>query len=91
LPDLPTIADTVPGFECTTWVSIFAPAGTPKPIIDQLNGELAKALRDPGVAPRLSTVTYDPVVGTPEQLMERVKAHHAMIGKLFREFNVSVD
>jgi tripartite-type tricarboxylate transporter receptor subunit TctC len=90
-PELPTIADTVPGYECTTWVSIFAPAGMPKPLVDQLNAEIGSALRDPGVANRLSTLTYDALHGTPEQLTERVKADHAMIGKLFREFNVSVD
>jgi tripartite-type tricarboxylate transporter receptor subunit TctC len=91
LPELPTIADTVPGFECTTAVSIFAPAATPKAIVDQLNAELGTALRDPAVASRLTTVTYDPIHGTPDDLMQRVKSDFAMIGKLFREFNVSVD
>jgi tripartite-type tricarboxylate transporter receptor subunit TctC len=90
LPDIPTVADTIPGYECVTWVSLFAPAGMPKPIADQLNTEIGNALRDPGVAGRLTTVTYDPVHGTPEQLMERVKADYAIIGKLFREFDVSV-
>jgi tripartite-type tricarboxylate transporter receptor subunit TctC len=91
LPDTPPIADTVPGFECTTWVSIFAPAGTPKPIVDQLNAEIGKALRDPGVAPRLSGVTYDPVHKTPDELNQRVAADSATIGKVFRQLGVSLD
>jgi tripartite-type tricarboxylate transporter receptor subunit TctC len=91
LPDIPAIADTVPGFECVTWVSIFAPAGTPRALIDQLNAEFGNALRDSAVASRMSTLTYDPLHGTPEELMQRVKADHATIGKLFREFNVSVE
>jgi tripartite-type tricarboxylate transporter receptor subunit TctC len=91
LPEIPTIAATTPGFECTTWVSLFAPAGLPKALVDQLNTEIGNALRDPGIANRLSTLTYDAVHGTPEQLMQRVKADHALIGKLFREFNVSIE
>ena len=90
LPDIPTVAATIPGYECVTWVSLFAPAGMPQAIVDQLNAEIGKALRDPGVADRLSTVTYDAVHGTAEQLIERVKADYAIIGKVFREFNVSV-
>jgi tripartite-type tricarboxylate transporter receptor subunit TctC len=91
LPDVPVIADTVPGFECTTWVSLFAPAATPKPIVDQLNAEIAKAMRDPAVGPKLSGVTYDPVSGTPEELNQRVRADYDKIGKVFRQFNVRLD
>ncbi len=91
LPDLPPIADTVPGFECTTWVSIFAPAGTPRAIIDQLNAEIGNALRDPGIASRLSARTYAPVHKTPEEFAQRLKADYAKIGKLFREAGVKLD
>ena len=91
LPDIPVIADTVPGFECTTWVSLFAPTGTPKAIIDQLNSELGKVMRDPGVASRLSTLTYDAVHRPSEELNQRVKADYDKIGKLFRQFNVTLD
>jgi tripartite-type tricarboxylate transporter receptor subunit TctC len=91
LPDVPSIADTVPGFECTTWVSIFAPAGTPKPIIDRLNAEIGNVLRDPAVASKLSGLTYDPMHKPPEELTERVKADYAKIGKLFREVGVTLD
>jgi tripartite-type tricarboxylate transporter receptor subunit TctC len=91
LPDIPVIADTVPNFECTTWVSLFAPAGTPKAIIDQLNAELGKVMRDPAVASRMSTLTYDPAHRPPEDLNQRVKADYAKIGKLFKEFNVTLE
>jgi tripartite-type tricarboxylate transporter receptor subunit TctC len=91
LPNVPVIADTVPGFECTTWVSIFAPAGTPRPIIDQLNAELGNAMRDPGVAAKLIGLTLDPAHRTPEELAQRMKADHEKIGKLFREFGVRLD
>jgi len=91
LPDLPVMADTVPGFECATWVSLFAPAGLPRALVDQLNAEVGKALRDPEVASKLSGVTYDPVHGTPEELSARVKSDYARIGELFRRFSVTVD
>ena len=91
LPDVPPMADTFPGYECTTWVSIFAPAGTPRAIIDQLNTELGKAMREPAIATKLSSLTYDGVHKTPEELAQRLKADHEKIGKLFREFGVKLD
>ena len=91
LPDVPTMADTFPGYESVTWVSIFALSGTPKPIIDQLNAELGKALRDPAVAPKLIDLTLDPAHRPPEELVQRMKTDYEKIGKLFREFNVSLD
>jgi tripartite-type tricarboxylate transporter receptor subunit TctC len=91
LPELPVIADTVPGFECTTWVSLFAPAGTPRAIIDRLNAELGNAMRDPGIASRLSTLTYDATHKTPEELNQRVKEDYDRIGKVFRQLGVTLD
>jgi tripartite-type tricarboxylate transporter receptor subunit TctC len=91
LPDVPPIAETVPGFECTTWVSIFALAGTPRAIIDQLNAEIGKALRDPGIASKLSGLTLDPTHRTPEEFAQRLKADYEKIGKVFREFDVKLD
>jgi tripartite-type tricarboxylate transporter receptor subunit TctC len=91
LPDIPPIAETINGFECVTWVSMFAPAGTPKAIINQLNAELGKAMSDSNVASRMSGVTYDPVHKSPEELMQRVHADYDRIGKLFKEFGVSLD
>ncbi len=91
LPNVPVIADTVPGFECETWVSILAPAGTPRAIIDQLNAEFGNAMRDPGVASKLSGLTYDPVHRAPEELAQRLRTDYEKIGKLFREFGVKLD
>ena len=91
LPDVPRIADTVPGYESWTWVSAFAPAGTPRPIIDRLNAELGKAMSDPDVAAKLSAQTLDPAHRSPEELTQRLKADYETIGKLFRQFNVKLD
>jgi tripartite-type tricarboxylate transporter receptor subunit TctC len=91
LPDVPLIADTVPGYESWTWVSAFAPAGTPRAIIDRLNAEIGKAMNDPEVAARLSAQTLEAAHRPPEELTQRLKADSEMIGKLFREFDVKLD
>lgn len=91
LPDVPAMAEFFPGYESVTWVSIFALAGTPKPVIDQLNAELGKALRDPAVAPKLADLTLDPAHRPPEELTQRMKADSDKIGKLFQQYNVRLD
>jgi tripartite-type tricarboxylate transporter receptor subunit TctC len=91
LPGVPTIADTIPGYESWTWVSALAPAGTPRVIVDRLNAEIGKAMNDPEVAARLSAQTLEPAHRPPEELTQRLKADSEMIGKLFREFDVKLD
>ncbi len=88
LPDVPTIAETLPGYESSTWVSLLGPAGLPKAIIDQLNTEIGKTLRDPTVASRLSDMTYDATIRTPDELAKRLKTDYDTIGKLFRQAGV---
>ncbi len=85
LPDVPTIADTLPGYESSTWVSAFAPAGTPKAIIDRLNAEFGKVLKDADTVARLAAQTLDVVHRPPEEIAQRLKADYDTIGKLFRQ------
>ena len=91
LPDVPTIADTIPGYESSTWVSAFAPAGTPRAIVDRLNVELGKAMKDSDITAKLSAQTLYPAHRPPEELAKRLKTDSEMIGKLFREFGVKLD
>lgn len=91
LPDVPTIADTIRGYESSTWVSVFAPAGTPRPILDRFNAEIGKAVKDRDVAAKLNAQTLDPAHRSPEELAQRMRADSDTIGKLFREFNVKLD
>ena len=91
LPDVPTIAETIPGYESWTWVSAFAPAGTPKAIVDRLNAELGKAMADADVATKLSAQTLDPAHKPPEELAQRMQRDYETIGKLFREFGVKLE
>jgi tripartite-type tricarboxylate transporter receptor subunit TctC len=91
LPDVPLVADVIPGYESWTWVSAFAPAGTPRAIIDRLNAEFGKAMKDPDVAAKLSAQTLDPAHRPPEELDQRLKSDYEMIGKVFRELDVKLD
>jgi tripartite-type tricarboxylate transporter receptor subunit TctC len=88
LPDVPAIAETVPGYDAVTWVSLFAPGGTPAAIVKQLNTELEKALRDADVASRLNDIAYNAVYATPEALDKRLKSDYARIGKLFGDIGL---
>jgi tripartite-type tricarboxylate transporter receptor subunit TctC len=79
LPDLPTLQEQgLKGFECYTWNAILAPAGTPAPIVAQLNEAINKSLADPAVFKRLQEAGIDPTPGsTPEQAADFVKAELA--------------
>ncbi len=74
LPELPTIGDTVKGYEATSWFGVLAPAGTPRPIIDKLNAAINKALDDATVRKQLETIGAERVGGTPEQFAAFLKA-----------------
>jgi len=67
-PDVPTVGESLPGFEATTWFAMFAPANTPKPIIDKLNAEVIRVFKLPDVVERLKTLGLDPVLSSPDEL-----------------------
>jgi tripartite-type tricarboxylate transporter receptor subunit TctC len=67
LPDTPTVAETVPGYEASAWFGMAAPRGTPPAVIARLNREINAALVDPGMRARLADLGGVPIGGTPEQ------------------------
>jgi tripartite-type tricarboxylate transporter receptor subunit TctC len=83
-PDIPAIAETVPGYEFTAWVGSFVPAKTPGPIVDRLNAELRKALADPGVASKLSAQTLDPMPMSPAEFAARLKSDYDKYEKVIK-------
>ena len=83
-PEVPAIAEAVPGYEFTAWIGCFAPKGTPRPIIDRLNAELRKALEQPDVAKNLSSQTLDPMPMSPEQFSERLKSDYEKYAKVVK-------
>ncbi len=68
MKDVPTVGETVPGFAMDSWLGLFAPAGTPQPIIDRLNVEVGKILQIEGVKTKLATLGLAVSPGTPAQL-----------------------
>jgi len=90
-PDVPAIAEFVPGYEFTAWVGCFAPAGTPKAIIDKLNGYIKQALADPTVSQKLSAQTLDPLYMTPEQFSQRLKSDYDKYGRVVKLSGATID
>src|SRR3954469_18974518 len=90
-PDLPTIGETFPGFESESWAAMFAPAATPKPVLDRLHGALVKLLAAAPVRERLEGQSCDIVGGSPEELAELVKGEQAKWGRIIRDKHITVD
>lgn len=90
-PDVPTIAETIPGYETYTWNALFAPAGTPKEAIDRLNAAAKKALADPAVAEKMKDFSATIVASTPEELATHVTAELAKWGPVVKDANVQLD
>lgn len=83
LPDVPTISESgVPGYEMTPWVGMFAPAGTPKAIIDRLNAAIKKAMDSPDTMKKMES--FEPWTMTPEQTEARIRSDYEKYGKLIK-------
>jgi tripartite-type tricarboxylate transporter receptor subunit TctC len=78
-PDIPTVAETVPGFVMTGWIGYFAPAGTPRPIIDRLSKALAAICREPEVVKTMANVGIDAVGNTPDEFAAAIQADLPMV------------
>jgi tripartite-type tricarboxylate transporter receptor subunit TctC len=88
LPDVPTIAETLPGYENITWHSVLVPAKTPKPIVAKLSKELMRIIRQPDVHERFSSVGLDAVGSTPEELAALIKKEVVMYSKLVKQIGL---
>lgn len=92
LPELPTIATFYPGYEVTIWHGLFAPAGTPQPIIERLRSEVNAVLGRPEVAERLTAVgAGEPYITTPEEFAALIRRDHASYGRLIKAIGLKVD
>ena len=84
LPDVPTVGETVSGFEMSSWLGFFAPAATPAPIVARLNSEIGKILKVDEVKERLAAVGLAVAAGTPADLAEIVRNGIAVRGELIK-------
>ena len=90
-PDLPTIAETVPGYEFVSWMGVFVPAGTPRAVVEKLNAELKKAVADPGVAANLTAQSLDPMHMTTDEFAQLLKAEYDKYEKVVKISGARLD
>jgi tripartite-type tricarboxylate transporter receptor subunit TctC len=88
LPDVPTIAETLPGFAVSNWIGLFAPAGTPPEIVAKLNAEVQKIMQQPDVRKRLETEGARFIPTTPESFAAFQKNEAAKWAKAIREAGI---
>ena len=91
LPDAPTIGETIKGFGTTPWYGVFAPAGTPKAIVTQLNAAIAKALESKDAQERLAGVGCEPYKTTPEQFAHLVRDDLPRWARIVKESGATID
>jgi len=91
MPDVPTVGETVKGFEISSWLGLFAPAGTPPAVIQKLNAEVVRTLNSPDTRTSLEAQGLNIVVNSPEQFAAQVKLDYERWGKLIKSIGVQLD
>ena len=91
-PDLPTIGEFYPGYEVTIWLALFAPAGTPEPVLAKLRAAVATALAAPEVREKLSVAGgLEPFATTPEEFAALIRRDYDKYGKIVKTIGIRVD
>ena len=88
LPDVPAVAETLPGFESIVWHAVVVPGKTPRPIVDKLAREIIRIVRQPDVRERLNTQGLDAVGSTPEELSALIKNEIVLFAKLVKQIGL---
>jgi tripartite-type tricarboxylate transporter receptor subunit TctC len=91
LPDVPTVAESLPGYELTNWFGLVAPAATPRAIIVKIHADVIKVLQDAGVSEKLSAMGATAVGNTPEQFGAVMRADSEKWAKLIREADIRAE
>lgn len=91
LPDVPVVADTVPGYEATTWYGLLMPRGTPTAIIRKINSDISKVMEMPDVVQRLADVGFQITLSTPEGLTAFIKSQADTWKRVIREAKIPVE
>jgi len=91
LPDLPTLAETLPGFESEAFFSVVAPPKTPRSIVDKINADINEALRQPELAPRFAALSAEIVGGTPQETADYMRAQIERWNKVIKAANVKLE
>lgn len=90
-PDLPTIGETVVGYEAGTWTGVIAPAGLPRPVLDRLNASVNAAIRSPLFVERFASIGDEPAGGTPEEFAELIRRDSAKWADVVKRSGAKID
>lgn len=90
-PDIPTVAETIPGFDASGWFAVYAPAATPRPIVNKLNEAINRVLQLPEVRARYAALGAEPVGGTPEKLREQGQKELAKWSELIKQTGMKAE
>ncbi|OGA39926.1 MAG: hypothetical protein A3G24_11480 [Betaproteobacteria bacterium RIFCSPLOWO2_12_FULL_62_13] len=91
LPDVPTVADTIPGFENLGWWALMAPRGTPKVVIEKIQRDVVKMLQSPDMRARLDQLGMDPIGSSPAQFARQLRQESEQWAKIVRERGLRVN
>ncbi len=91
MPELPTIADTLPGYETVAWFGVLAPAGTPPDVVHRLSAEIGRIARSPEMREKLTAMGAEPVGGTPEEFKAVIDRDIAKWKPLAQKVGIKVD
>jgi tripartite-type tricarboxylate transporter receptor subunit TctC len=91
LPEVPTIADTLPGFESAAWFAIVAPPKTPAAVVNKINADVNEALRQGAIAQRLAQLSAEPIGGTPQATAAYMREEVERWHKVIKAANVKLD
>jgi tripartite-type tricarboxylate transporter receptor subunit TctC len=91
LPDVPTIAETLPGFESAAWFAIVAPPKTPAAIVDKINADVNEAMRERDIRERLAQLSAEPIGGTPQATAAYMREEIERWAKVIKAANVKLD
>ncbi|HET9405286.1 MAG TPA: tripartite tricarboxylate transporter substrate binding protein [Burkholderiales bacterium] len=88
-PDVPAVAESLPGFTNTTWFGLLAPAGTPKPVVNRINAEMRKAVANPEFVKHLESIGLEPASSTPAEFQQMIKTELERWTQVIRAAGIS--
>ncbi len=91
LPDVPPMADYIPGFEATSWHGLFAPAGTPPEIVNKLSAEIQKIMHEPEMQAKFQGMGAKPIGSTPEEFAQFITAEREKWATVIKDANITIE
>ena len=88
VPNVPTVASGLPGYEVVSKYAMFAPIKTPTPIINRLNKEIVQILKQPDVKKKFLDAGAEPIGNSPQQATDMIKSEHTRLGKVIKEAGI---